>query len=184
MNKNITGVVMAGGKSSRMGIDKGLMDFKGKPMVQYAIDLLSGIFESVVISSNNHAYEKFGLKLIPDIHVNCGPIGGLHAVLSTLPTKYAFILGCDMPFVNNKVIELLVESLNYELLVVPEVDGNFEPLCALYNASLFGELGKRIQLGNFKMHHFIRSTNPKIQVKFERKFFININTPSDLKQGR
>lgn len=171
---------MAGGKSSRMGTDKGLMDFKGKPMVQYAIDLLSGIFETVVISANHPAYEQFGLKVIPDIHQNCGPIGGLHAVLSNLETKHAFVLSCDTPLMDESTLKQLLEAMNGESMVVPEVANNFEPLCAIYSVQLVDELEKRIKSGDLKMHQMIKKNTSKKVVHCLPEPFQNINSLDDL----
>ena len=167
-----------------MGTDKGLIDFKGKPMVKYAIDLLSGIFETVVISANNPAYEQFGLNVIADIHKNCGPIGGLHAALFASNTDYIFALSCDMPFVKNEHIVQLVSSLNNELIVVPKTDGYLQPLCAIYSKQVLDLLAQNIEKKQLKMHQLILDTDAKITVPMEASAFLNFNSPSDFDKHR
>jgi molybdopterin-guanine dinucleotide biosynthesis protein A len=77
----LSGIILAGGKSSRMGQDKGLMLFRGKQMVQYSIELLNLFTSQILISSNNQEYNQFGFPVVSDIYKECGPIGGLHAAV-------------------------------------------------------------------------------------------------------
>lgn len=180
LRSNITGVIMAGGKSSRMGTDKGLMDFQGKPMIQYGIDLLSTFFKTVVISTNQDEYSQFGLTIIPDIHKNCGPIGGLHAVLSEIETEYAFLLSCDMPFVSTEVILKIVDASEYQLATVPVVGGKMEPLCALYSVQILPKIQRNIDNRNFKMMQLIQDCHPNFIDFDEINAFLNFNSKSDL----
>lgn len=177
---NITGVVMAGGKSQRMGTDKGLMDFKGKPMAQYSIDVLQSVFEKVAISSNNPDYTRFGIPVFGDEYFDCGPICGLHATLKYIDTEYVFILSCDTPYVDKETVLLLLTHLASNSIVVPEVEGKLEPLCGLYSKMLLPEIETRIAEENFKLYHFIRNHEDKKLVQVDANKFININSPDDL----
>lgn len=171
---------MAGGKSSRMGSDKGRVMFKGKEMVEYAIELLSGIFNTVVISANNIDYTQYGLKLIPDIYRNCGPIGGLHAVLSNIETEYAFILSCDMPLISNSTITQIVNTVSNQKVIVPVVDDYFQPLCAVYSINVLPEIEQMIANREYKMQSFIASIQDRKQLNFTGDEFRNFNSPNDL----
>lgn len=163
-----------------MGTDKGLLDFNGKAMITYAIDLLSGVFKIVLISSNNAEYEKFGFNVITDIHQNCGPIGGLHALLKHIDTEYAFVLGCDMPFVDKKAVIRLLRNNHDHQIVIPRQENKLEPLCAVYSKWLLAEIEKRIQIGNYKLVDLIENANTQY-VDFETEnTFVNINSRSDL----
>src|ERR1035437_7677768 len=96
---NLNGYILAGGKSSRMGTDKGLLVFNKKTIIQHVIAQLKPVVKEVIIVSNNRDYEKFGVKVIADIIKNIGPAGGIHAALSHSNTNHNFIVSCDMPFI-------------------------------------------------------------------------------------
>jgi len=87
-NNKITGIILAGGKSSRMGMDKGFCALNGKPMVQYAIDILEQTCDSIIICSNNSDYELFDLPVIPDIIKDIGPMGGIYSGLKNSKTQW------------------------------------------------------------------------------------------------
>jgi molybdopterin-guanine dinucleotide biosynthesis protein A len=99
--------ILAGGKSVRMGTDKGLVDFKGKPMIKHLIEIVQPLFSDVIIISNNEAYQKFGLPVLKDRIKDLGPIGGLLTGLKYTNTDWNFFIACDLPFVQTKVINLL-----------------------------------------------------------------------------
>jgi len=90
-NSGITGIILAGGKSSRMGKDKGWVLFRKKPLIDYAVELLGGICQSIVISANNSAYDKLGLPVYHDIIPDSGPMGGIYTCLKTFfyQTKFS-----------------------------------------------------------------------------------------------
>ena len=162
-----------------MGTDKGLLLFKGKPMVQHAIELLSSIFETVVISTNNTEYSKFGLPLLPDIYKNCGPMGGIYAILSQTNTPKVFIISCDMPFITHKTIKKILLNKN-EKIVVATHNGLLEPLCGMYSKDLLDNVKTRIEAKNFKLYNLITEEESKKFINVSNNQFININYPEDL----
>lgn len=176
---------MAGGKSSRMGNDKGLLDFEGKPMVNYAIDLLTNYFKVLIVSSNNSDYKMFNLPVVADFHKNCGPICGLHAVLNHVETPHVFILSCDMPLMSGAVIENILRNFNEDEIVVPRLsDGKTEPLCAIYSLNLLPKIEKQMLKGCYKMTELIKSSATKYVDFNDAAPFYNINYPNDLKLPR
>lgn len=178
----ISGVIMAGGKSSRIGTDKGLLKFRGNFLSEYAIHLIDSLLAEVYISSNNRNYEQFNLPIIFDIYKNIGPMGGLHAVLKTISSEYVFIISCDMPFMTKEVVNILISNLGDNDVIIPIVENKLEPLCAIYSRRLFPEIEKRIKHGNYKMQDLILASRTKF-VKFENNLvFRNINTKEDLEQ--
>ncbi len=82
-----TGIILAGGKSSRMGEDKGLVLLNGKPMIQYVIEALKGVVSDIIIISNNASYNKFGIPVYPDIIKDKGPVGGIFTGLHHSKTQ-------------------------------------------------------------------------------------------------
>ncbi|MBN2807765.1 MAG: molybdenum cofactor guanylyltransferase, partial [Prolixibacteraceae bacterium] len=173
------GIVLSGGKSSRMGSDKGLMLLNGIPLVLRAANLLATIFEEVVISANSPVYEQYNFRVVADEYLQCGPLGGIHAALKTIDTPLAFVLGCDMPLIDRDLIVSILQHRGLAPVTVPFVNGKMEPLCALYSKSLLPEIENRLQTGNFKMQDLILSAGYDLVETGESRGFANVNTPDD-----
>ncbi len=183
---NISGVLMAGGESTRMRKDKGLVSFKGKPMAQYGIELLKQHFKDCIVNTNNPAYSIFDLPLINDIHHPIGPLGGLHTALACIDCEYIFLMGCDLPNLNSDIIKYLLLNLNNEDIVLPFHSPNqLEPFCGLYSKRLLPSVEQMILKHNYKMHDLITSANTRYVnvddlLNENPDMFLNVNTPSQL----
>ncbi len=187
MDKNeITGIVLAGGLSSRMGTDKGLLLYKGKRMVEYAIDILKLHCNEILISTNNSAYKDLGYPLIPDTYKNKGPLGGIHAALRASKNRYNLFLSCDMPHINTEAIEVLIQNINPNVWgLIPKYGETIEPMCGIYSQQLITEIEERLQQGNLKLRQFILEQPiefvdfKKLVLKYNN-LFSNMNSKSDL----
>jgi molybdopterin-guanine dinucleotide biosynthesis protein A len=178
-----TGVIISGGKSSRMGTDKGLLLYRGKPLVQYSIDLLKPFCTELLISTQNQEYAQFGLPLIADEIPDCGPMGGIYSALNSTQTGYVLVLACDMPFVSPKTIEKLLSDKNEFDCVVPRVGDKLEPLCAIYSRSVLKSIESRIKAGNLALYSLILESYCLL-VDFDEQIedFRNLNTPWEVEQ--
>jgi molybdenum cofactor guanylyltransferase len=177
----ITGVVMAGGNSSRMGTDKGLLHYRGKPLIQYAIDALKPQCSEIIISTQNQEYSQFGLPLVHDEIPDCGPIGGIYSVLKTSLTDYILVLACDMPFVSSETIQILMSEVEDFDCVVPRVNGMFEPLCGVYSKLLIKKIEERLKTGHYSLYGLIVESNCRfVDFKEDIPDFRNFNTSNDL----
>jgi len=182
---NITGVIMAGGKSSRMGSDKGLMLYNEKPLIQYSIDVLQHFCSEMLISTQNTEYVQFGFPLVHDLIPECGPMGGIYSTFKFTKAEFLLVLACDMPFVTPETIEKLLENRSDFDCVVPRIGDKLEPLCAVYSRSLFSKIESRIKTGNLSMHGLIMESNYKL-VDFEDDLpdFRNLNTPEEFEKNK
>ena len=154
---DINGIILAGGKSSRMGQDKGLVQWKGKFLLEYPLNTLLSVCSSCLISANNPQYKKFDFPVIEDIHKDVGPIGGLHAALSSTKDCWNAVLSCDVPFVTADVIEKLIANIGSDVECVVAVhNGKFEPLVALFHSSVASKLEDYILLREHKIRYIIR----------------------------
>lgn len=182
MSQEVTGVIMAGGKSSRMGTDKGLLLYQGKPLSQYAVDVLKPFCTEILISTQNEEYARFGLPLVPDEIPGCGPIGGIYSALKASKTSFLLILGCDMPRISSHTIEKLLSHIGNYDCVIPLVASKPEPLCAVYSKKLLNRIACNIKKGEFALYRLIKNSNTFF-VDFENNLseFTNINTPDELK---
>lgn len=182
--KQIKAYILAGGKSSRMGTDKGLLLIEGKAMIQYVIEQMQPIFENLVIVSNNPEYEKFGLEVIPDLIKDIGPAGGIYTALKHSDSQLNFVVSCDMPFVTKEAIEFIVTNSNESQIVLLENQGKLEPLFGIYSKDCEPIWLELIEEGNVKLQEMVKnfklSTNPVENNKiFAASFFKNINTKAD-----
>jgi molybdopterin-guanine dinucleotide biosynthesis protein A len=182
----ITGIVLAGGNSSRMGEDKGLMELNSKPLIDYSIEVLSKVCDELIIGANSPEYQRFGYPVIPDEIRNIGPIGGIYSCLKVSSTKDNIILSCDIPLITQSVVEFLLSEKHDYQIVVPVVNGFPEPLCAYYHSSVVDGLHDLINRDIYKLQHAIKQfrTNflpldSKIEF-YDEMLFSNVNSPSDL----
>lgn len=183
----LLGVILSGGKSSRMGEDKGLIKYKDKPMVEYSIDLLKPICDEIVISTNSLDYIDFGFQTIPDLIPNIGPIGGIFSVMNMLKADYYLFVSCDMPNLSISVAEELVELKTKAEIIVPRhSEGKQEPLFAVYSFSVLEQIKKQIEKENYKLMDLLKVCNtdfydvPNKLLQVNSRMFENINTPKDV----
>ncbi len=183
--KNVTGIVMAGGKSLRMGVDKGLLVYQGKPMVTYSIDILSALCSRVVISSSTPDYEVFNLETIPDIYPGSGPLGGLYSCMAQSETEGNICLPCDLPFMKLHIIDQLLQAFDGTRCVVP-LTPLPEPLVAVYPLTVLPVVKHLIENKKYKMtaiyEHFPVKYLSLKDFKGENILasFANINSPGDI----
>ncbi len=187
MNPNqVTGIVLAGGRSSRMGEDKSLMMLNGKTMVEYAIDALKPFCNRVIVSSNQLVYDFTGCQVWQDEGENQAPIVGIYSSLKQSNTEFNFILSCDMPLIGNKLIDYLLEcSLDFEITVPIHDNMMIEPLCGVYKKSVTGILKQSIDEHQLSLKECINKTIHRfVEIDKQLTFFApnlfkNINTPTD-----
>lgn len=182
--KNTNGYILAGGKSSRMGTDKGLLLFEEKPMIQYVIEQMQPIFDKLIIVSNNPEYEKFGLEVIPDLIKDMGPAGGIYTALHHSEAKMNFVVSCDMPFVTQEAIAFIVKNADENQIVLLENQGKLEPLFGLYAKDCEAVWLQLIQQKKGKLQEMVSYFKLKIipienNEIFAASFFKNINTKED-----
>lgn len=181
----ITGIILAGGKSRRMGSDKGLIPYNGKPMIQYSIDLLSAFCDRIVISTSNTAYNVFGLETIPDLMPHLGPMGGLYSCLKVSITPLNICLPCDIPQMDLSVLNHLVEKSDGTSCIVA-CTPHPEPLVSVYPLTVLSVIEQLIKSGNYKMTDIYNLT-PAKYIPLEEfpgdnveRCFANMNAPTDL----
>lgn len=181
---HIDGYILAGGKSSRMGVDKGLLLFNGKPLVQRIIEQLSPAVNKVIIVSNNPEYEKFGLEVIGDLIENIGPAGGIHAALSHAQSKQLFIVSCDMPFITAPAATYLIQQAVHSQIALPMYHGKIQALFGVYSSQCLPKWKQLIEQGIIKLQEMI-SHFDLLKIVIERNelfgdlLFTNINDEND-----
>lgn len=182
MDNKVGAIIIAGGKSSRMGSDKGLMLLNGKPLIGYIISALIPISSEIVISTNNPNYEQFGFPLIPDEHANIGPMGGLHAALKHSSTNQNIVVSCDTPFIATEILNKMATA-GFDNCAFLDSEKQIHPLIGLYSKEVVNAIEFQISKENYKMMDLLELINcqlytPSNQLlaKYPNLTF-NVNTP-------
>lgn len=186
MKKDITIIILAGGKSSRMKQDKGFVMLRDKRMIEHVLDKAKKLSDKIIIIANNTAYQQFGFPSYADLIKDCGPIGGIYTGLVNSTAQKNLVLSCDAPFINEKVLATLIEQTNDEDVLAAEHSGKTEPLCAIYDLNCKTFLKKFIDEGSFKMMEVLQKLNT-VKINFadsepNENWFANINTPEELQK--
>ncbi|QLG44633.1 molybdenum cofactor guanylyltransferase [Costertonia aggregata] len=183
--EHITGILLAGGKSSRMGTDKGLLNFQGKPFVQHIIDTLKPFVNTIIIVSDNKGHDIFGVTRIPDIIKDSGPLAGLYSGLAYSKTDYNLVLSCDVPLLNQDVLHTLLSHISKEHDVIQlQSEKLIMPLIAVYRKSCRKYCHTLLQQGEKRLRSLTSGLPTKtVVLKKEQEFFAkNINTKTQLKE--
>ncbi|MDO6737953.1 molybdenum cofactor guanylyltransferase [Wenyingzhuangia sp. 2_MG-2023] len=185
MEKNITGIILAGGKSARMGTDKGFITLNQITFTQHIINSLSPIVDEIIIISNNENYDRFGVKRIPDCVSNFGPVAGVYSGLKASKTDYNIIVSCDAPKVDLEVFKpLLKERNNCYDVVQYIVNTKTTPLIAMYHKKCINIFELAVQNKIHQLRFVLEQLNCKTLIASDeiKPKLVNINTPVDLKQ--
>ncbi len=179
----ITGIILAGGRSSRMGKDKAMIEWNHKTLLQNAVDILKPFCSEILISSSKATHLVEGTILVADELPQQAPLIGIYSCLKKSSNTYNLVLSCDMPLVTNSVLELLISHMVNADLIVPSNNEQLEPLCAIYSKELLPIIEKKIRDQSFSLHDLIAKSKHFI-VPFPRMnpdLFSNLNSPEDLK---
>jgi molybdopterin-guanine dinucleotide biosynthesis protein A len=142
----MTGIILAGGKSSRMGRNKAFLEWEGQPLIERSLQALSPIFSELMISTNQpELYQKYGVKTVRDNYHEQGPLGGLEACLREASYEYSFFVACDMPFIDSEVICHMAGLIGEEWAVVPKFAGQLHPLHAFYHKNCLAVIQKKLE---------------------------------------
>lgn len=186
--EGVTGVILAGGASSRMGRNKALLEVDGIPIVTRTYQTLARLFHEVIIVTNTPLdYDFLPCRKVADIYPGSGSIAGLHSALVHSSTAHSFVTACDMPFLDPAIIRRVCDlrTGGYDA-VIPFSEGGQEPLHALYSSHCKDVFEKAIRNGERKILDILNRVNIR-QVTYEevQRFggqaasFLNVNTPEE-----
>jgi molybdopterin-guanine dinucleotide biosynthesis protein A len=185
--RDITGVILAGGRGSRLGgVDKGLVPLHGRPLVEYAIDALRPQVASLLISANRNrdVYASYGYPVIADVLGDYdGPLAGMLSAMRAAGTAYILTTPCDAPSIPADLARRLAEALisNNAVASAVSLQGRLQPVVALLRCSLAGDLENCLKQGERGTGEWLRR-HQAVPVDFsaETRAFVNINTPQEL----
>lgn len=184
----ITGVILAGGKSLRMGTDKGLVLLNGKKLIEHVLDAVASVTDNVIIIANSNSYNGYGYPVYEDIIKDCGPMGGIYTALQKSDADKNLILSCDIPFITSPMLSFIISHSFGAEIVVPKHEEKIEPLCAVYSKKCAEKFKQLLEKKEWKMQSALKYFNTKeieiSTIKEIEKNFININTPQELNEQK
>ncbi|MCE5205813.1 MAG: molybdenum cofactor guanylyltransferase [Porphyromonadaceae bacterium] len=192
LDADITGVILAGGLSKRMGFNKASADFIGTSMLTLMIEKLQEVTPAVVVSSGSITYPGISYPQIPDEYSHCGPLGGIFSALNASPSILNLILSCDIPLVSVSLLKYIVSMARESgaLLTVPvDCDGQEQMLCAVYHRDILPILKRQIDNSQLRMKTLLELVRVKyVQISKEHPLyhehaFMNVNSKDVLQQA-
>jgi molybdopterin-guanine dinucleotide biosynthesis protein A len=187
--EDITGVILVGGKSRRMGRDKAFLELAGKTLFERVLELFRKNFERILLVGNHtDRFSAYGLPAVSDIYAGSS-LGGIYTGLFNANTEYIFVASCDLPFPNGEVLRYLCDMRDgYDAVVTTTAEG-YEPLFALYAKSCLEPIKSLIEKGDFCAYAYF----PQVKVKYvpyeevahldrDKNAFVNVNTPDEFKR--
>ena len=182
--KDITGILLAGGKSSRMGTDKGFLKLNKKSFIEYSMEALQPLVSEMLIVTNNPDYDVFKMKRVDDLIRDAGPLAGIYSGLKQSKTEYNLVLSCDIPLIKTEILEKLINAQDGCQDVIQIVSkGKSMPLIAMYKKTCETIFYKLLQNDERRLHIALKQCKVKnVVLNSENDLFTkNINTPAELK---
>lgn len=186
MKRSVTAVILAGGNNSRYNDEKSLIRFNNKSILQHQIELLSSIFDDILIVSDKKELKDLFYKMnfVKDEFENCGPLGGIHVALKESNSDAIFVFACDMPLIRRS---LIMDQLSlfwedpYTNAIIPRHFQGFEPLHSIYAKSCLPLIENQLVNADFSIHNFYKYINKTWYHVSEDNIhaFFNINTHHD-----
>ncbi|MBI2967639.1 MAG: molybdenum cofactor guanylyltransferase [Bacteroidetes bacterium] len=156
VKQKISGFILAGGRSSRMGFEKGMVRIQKQYMIERVLAALSQVAGSMSIISNTNTYSFLKIPLYKDIIPGCGPVGGIYTALEVSQTERNLIISCDIPFVKPGLLQYIIDrSRGDDEIILPSEGGLIHPLCGIYRKSIAGNIEHLMANKVYKMMDII-----------------------------
>lgn len=188
-----TGIIIAGGKSSRMGTNKALLKIGGKTVIEKIVEELKQTVTEVIIVTNTfEEYEFLGIPMFEDKWKGMGPLAGIHAGLQASNTNKNLVVACDMPFISSELGTVLLKFLDDFQAAVPKMAGQLHPLFAAYQKDVEEEVYKSLQNEQLRIRQFLQNVNAKIVTEddlnkvgfhYHECHFFNMNHPEEFEEA-
>ena len=188
----VTGVVQAGGKSTRMGGQpKALMQLGGRSIVERVVAALTPVVDDLLVVTNTpELYAFLGLPMVADVYPDHGSLGGIYSGLRAAG-EVAFTVACDMPFLHPEIVRLVVARAGEGDVVIPRVGEQLETMHAAYGKACLPPIQERLRAGRLKIVGFFDRVRvveigeaEVARVRDPAVAFMNVNTPDELEHAR
>jgi molybdopterin-guanine dinucleotide biosynthesis protein A len=179
--EEVTAVILAGGKSIRMGRDKAGLEISGTTLLDRIFCALSGNFDEIILNTSaGSSLAVNGVRSVQDHYPNCGPLGGIYSGLDAASHDLVFIVACDIPDINIGLVrKLLSFSENYDIVIPSFVEGRSEPLYSIYRKSVLGPAAELLEGGKLRIAELFGKVRTKVLLVENTGWYVNLNTPED-----
>lgn len=185
--KKTTALLLAGGKSRRMGQNKALLTYKNKSFLERVLDSVASFDEVLIMANDKEAYAHLGVKVVEDVFPGCGPMSGLHAGLKAARNETCLLLPCDMPHIDEAVTEYMTSHIEdgFDAIIPKTKDGKKHPLLGIYHKKMLSKVEQSLQNNHYKMKRLLDEVKVKYVALDEtyfdtEKVLANVNTPEEL----
>jgi molybdopterin-guanine dinucleotide biosynthesis protein A len=185
--QSITGAILAGGKSSRMGQNKALMSLGGKRLVDHVVEAMRSVFDELLMVTNTpDVYADLGIPMVRDVWPEKGSLGGVYSAIYHVTTPYCLVVACDMPFLRTAVLRYLITQMADYDVVVPDVLGELQTLHAIYSKTCLQPIERRLDMHRLRIVGFFPDVRVRTVTASELEpydpellAFQNLNTPEE-----
>lgn len=190
----LTVAIQAGGESSRMGRDKALISFLGKPLIQRVIERVTSLADEILVTTNQpDDYGFLQVRLVADVFPGTGALGGLYSALDAASHPLVAVVACDIPFVNSQILSTACRLLGETGadVGIPQTESGYEPFHAIYRRDIcLTAVGEALAAGERRLISWfpavqVAPLTPEIIVQYDPDYlaFWNVNTPQELHQA-
>ena len=194
MISDVTGVLLAGGKSRRMGADKRFLAVASRPLLERSCSVLSEIFERLcIVIAQDGPLLEVPIPVVRDLIPSSGSLGGMYTGLHQAATPHIFLAACDMPFIHADLVRYMVGQKDDVDIVLAYWNGRPQPTHAVYSRNCLSVVEGLVRSGDLKLQRLLAAPTLRVRLISEdeiRKIdpdgrsFLNVNTPSDLELAR
>jgi molybdopterin-guanine dinucleotide biosynthesis protein A len=189
--ENITGIILCGGKSSRMKTNKALLRLGNMPIIEIMLKKMKQNFDHLILSSNNpELFAYLNVPIVKDIYLDRGPLAGIHSSLKYSATEKNFIISCDIPLITVELIKYLSEYNSDKKIILPVLKGRIQQLCGVYSKSILADVEQLLKAsqGNNEVKGSIFNLLERVDAEIVDvssfsspgdDIFLNMNTPED-----
>jgi len=189
--REITGIVLAGGKSRRLGRNKALLELGGRSLLAQVVAKVHPLCTEVIVVGSSTPDQVLALRFVDDIYAGHGALGGIHAGLQAAHTEYSLVVGCDMPFLNHDLWGYMIGQVKGYDVIIPRLKDFLEPLHALYSRNCLEPIEQLLTQGGSRIISFF----PQVRVRYieeaevdrfdpQHLSLFNINTAEDLRRAQ
>jgi molybdopterin-guanine dinucleotide biosynthesis protein A len=185
LQEQATAIIMAGGDSSRTGVDKSMLQIKHRTIIEHIYEQLRGSFDQILISTNNmEKYAFLGCDCVPDKIPGQGPLMGIASALKASTNKLNFVVACDIPHIDTGFVrKMLIEAQEVDIVIPTTGKEKYEPLFAIYNKSALKGINQVLSAGKRKISDAFGHCKVKY-INLKAKRFTNLNTMEEYEEFR
>jgi molybdenum cofactor guanylyltransferase len=186
----LTGIVLCGGKSKRMGQNKALLKLGNFTLIEHVIKTLSLVCDEIILSVNDESLDILPYRKVKDEISNIGPIAGFYSTLSKSASENNLVVSCDNPFINKMFLDLLINESNGFEIVLPVYKNKIQTTTGFFKKSIIPNIKAQIDKGNYVPVNIFENYNSRMLAITDEncpgadKIFMNINCHEDFENAQ